>query len=455
MALEKEREIFEEYPIPKAVATLAIPTVITQIITFVYNLVDTWYVGLTNDSAMIAALSVCMPLYILMAAIANLFGIGATSVISRSLGEKKIERARNAFSFALYGGIIASIVYGIAIGLFRDKLTYLIGGTIESYHHIQKYMFWTMLVGALPTILNSLFGHLIRSIGDSKTASFGMGLGSVVNIVLDPIFMFVLLPKGNEVEAAAIATLIANCVATIYFIIYIRKHSDNPVFTLSYKYALNDKKAIKELLTIGFPAALNTTLAMVSNMFANSLVSGYGSIAVAGMGIAKKINTLAFNVTMGLTQGVLPLIGYNYASKNHDRMKKTIRFMLTVALIFTISCGVIFILNADLLVSFFIKDMDTINEGKQFLHVIALGVPLAAITYSMNAIFQALGEKKKAFILSILRKGCLDIPLMYIFMAKVGKLGIVIATPIAEFISASLALILLLTTFKKLKKGME
>ena len=171
------------------------------------------------------------------------------------------------------------------------------------------------------------------------------------------------------------------------------------------------------------------------------------------MGIAKKINTLAFNVTMGLTQGVLPLIGYNFAAKNHERMKKTISFMLTIALIFTISCAFIFISNDDLLVSFFIKDIDTINEGKQFLNVIALGVPLAAITYSMNAIFQALGEKKKAFILSILRKGCLDIPLMYLFMAKVGKLGIVIATPIAEIISASLALILLLTTFKKLKKG--
>ena len=194
---------------------------------------------------------------------------------------------------------------------------------------------------------------------------------------------------------------------------------------------------------------------MVSNIFANALVSGYGSVAVAGMGIAKKINTLAFNVTMGLTQGVLPLIGYNYASKNHERMKKTISFMLTIALIFTISCAIIFILNDDLLVSFFIKDMDTINEGKQFLNVIALGVPLAAITYSMNAIFQALGEKKKAFILSILRKGCLDIPLMYLFMAKIGKLGIVIATPIAEIISASLALIILMTTFKKLKKGMD
>lgn len=455
MALEKERQIFEDYSIPKAVATLAIPTVLTQIITFVYNLVDTWFVGLTNNSAMIAALSVCMPLYILMAAIANLFGIGATSVISRSLGEKKIEKARNAFSFALYGGIIASIIYALIILIFKDKLTYLVGGTIESYAHIQKYMFWTMIIGACPTILNSLFGHLIRSIGDSKTASFGMGLGSIVNIILDPIFMFILLPSGNEVEAAAIATLIANCVATIYFIIYIHKHNDNPVFTLSYQYACKDSKVIKELLTIGFPAALNTTLAMVSNIFANALVSGYGSIAVAGMGIAKKINTLAFNVTMGLTQGVLPLIGYNFAAKNHERMKKTISFMLTVALIFTISCAFVFISNDDLLVSFFIKDIDTINEGTQFLKVIALGVPLAAITYSMNAIFQALGEKKKAFILSILRKGCLDIPLMYLFMDKVGKLGIVLATPIAEIISASLALILLLTTFKKLKKGMD
>ena len=453
MSLRKETEIFENYSIPRAVAALAVPTVITQIITIIYNFADTWYVGLTNNSAAIAALSVCMPIYVLMAAIANLFGIGASSVISRSLGSRMPEKARRAFSFALWGGIAVSTLYSVLIVLFRSELAYLIGGDVDSYDFIQKYMFWTMIVGSLPTVLNSLFGHLIRSVGASKQASFGMSLGAVMNIILDPIFMFVLLPKGHEVEGAAIATMLSNCCATLYFFLYLNKTKESPVFTLSPSYALEDCKVWSEVLSIGFPAALSTSLAMLSNIFANSLVSGYGSKAVAGMGIAKKINTLAFNITLGLTQGVLPLIGYNYAAKKYKRMKDIVLFTLGVALSFTCFCVVLFEFNREFLVEFFIKDLDTIYEGQRFLSVVALGVPLCAITYTMNTVFQATGQRKKSFVLSILRKGLLDIPLMFVFRSMFERLGVVMATPVAEGISAIIAFVLFIPMVKELLKN--
>ena len=450
MSLRKETEIFENYSIPKAVAALALPTVITQIITIVYNFADTWYVGLTNNSAAIAALSVCMPIYVLMAAIANLFGIGASSVISRSLGARMPEKARRAFSFAFWGGIVVSILYSVIILLFRSELAYLIGGDADSFDFIQKYMFWTMIIGSLPTVLNSLFGHLIRSVGASKQASFGMSLGAVMNIILDPIFMFVLLPKGHEVEGAAIATMLSNCCATLYFFFYLKQVKDSPVFTLAPSYALEDRKVWAEVLSIGLPAALSTSLAMLSNIFANSLVSNYGSKAVAGMGIAKKINTLAFNITLGLTQGVLPLIGYNYAAKKYKRMKDIVLFTLGVALSFTCFCVLLFEFNREFLVQFFIKDQETIYEGQRFLSIIALGVPLCAITYTMNTVFQATGQRKKSFILSILRKGLLDIPLMFLFRGLFERLGVVMATPVAEGISAIIAFVLFIPMVKKL-----
>ena len=450
MSLRKETEIFENYSIPKAVAALALPTVITQIITIIYNFADTWYVGLTNNSAAIAALSVCMPIYVLMAAIANLFGIGASSVISRSLGARMPEKARRAFSFAFWGGIVVSILYSVIILLFRSELAYLIGGDADSFDFIQKYMFWTMIIGSLPTVLNSLFGHLIRSVGASKQASFGMSLGAVMNIILDPIFMFVLLPKGHEVEGAAIATMLSNCCATLYFFFYLKQVKDSPVFTLAPSYALEDRKVWVEVLSIGLPAALSTSLAMLSNIFANSLVSNYGSKAVAGMGIAKKINTLAFNITLGLTQGVLPLIGYNYAAKKYKRMKDIVLFTLGVALSFTCFCVLLFEFNREFLVQFFIKDQETIYEGQRFLSIIALGVPLCAITYTMNTVFQATGQRKKSFILSILRKGLLDIPLMFLFRGMFERLGVVMATPVAEGISAIIAFVLFIPMVKKL-----
>lgn len=450
MSLRKETEIFENYSIPKAVAALALPTVITQIITIIYNFADTWYVGLTNNSAAIAALSVCMPIYVLMAAIANLFGIGASSVISRSLGARMPEKARRAFSFAFWGGIVVSILYSVIILLFRSELAYLIGGDADSFDFIQKYMFWTMIIGSLPTVLNSLFGHLIRSVGASKQASFGMSMGAVMNIILDPIFMFVLLPKGHEVEGAAIATMLSNCCATLYFFFYLKQVKDSPVFTLAPSYALEDCKIWAEVLSIGLPAALSTSLAMLSNIFANSLVSNYGSKAVAGMGIAKKINTLAFNITLGLTQGVLPLIGYNYAAKKYKRMKDIVLFTLGAALSFTCFCVLLFEFNREFLVQFFIKDQETIYEGQRFLSIIALGVPLCAITYTMNTVFQATGQRKKSFILSILRKGLLDIPLMFLFRGMFERLGVVMATPVAEGISAIIAFVLFIPMVKEL-----
>lgn len=450
MSLRKETEVFENYSIPKAVAALALPTVITQIITIIYNFADTWYVGLTNNSAAIAALSVCMPIYVLMAAIANLFGIGASSVISRSLGARMPEKARRAFSFAFWGGIVVSILYSVIILLFRSELAYLIGGDADSFDFIQKYMFWTMIIGSLPTVLNSLFGHLIRSVGASKQASFGMSLGAVMNIILDPIFMFVLLPKGHEVEGAAIATMLSNCCATLYFFFYLKQVNDSPVFTLAPSYALEDCKVWAEVLSIGLPAALSTSLAMLSNIFANSLVSNYGSKAVAGMGIAKKINTLAFNITLGLTQGVLPLIGYNYAARKYKRMKDIVLFTLGVALSFTCFCVLLFEFNREFLVQFFIKDQETIYEGQRFLSIIALGVPLCAITYTMNTVFQATGQRKKSFILSILRKGLLDIPLMFLFRGMFERLGVVMATPVAEGISAIIAFVLFIPMVKEL-----
>lgn len=455
MSLRKETEVFENYSIPKAVAALAVPTVITQIITIIYNFADTWYVGLTNNSAAIAALSVCMPIYVLMAAIANLFGIGASSVISRSLGAKKPEKARRAFSFAFWGGIAAAVVYSLLIFVFRSKLAYLIGGDADSYEFIQQYMFWTMIVGSLPTVLNSLFGHLIRSVGASKQASFGMSLGALMNIALDPLFMFVLLPAGHEVEGAAIATMLSNTIATAYFFLYLRKTKESPVFTLSPSFAIEDKGVWSEVLSIGFPAALSTSLAMLSNIFANSLVSDFGSKAVAGMGIAKKINTLAFNITMGLTQGVLPLIGYNYAAKKYKRMKNVIWFTLGVALTFTCCCVVLFELQRGMLVSFFIKDAETIDQGQKFLSMIALGVPLCAITYTMNTVFQATGQRKKAFVLSILRKGVLDIPLMFVFRGLFERVGVVMATPVAEGISAVVAFVMFMPMIKELIQSSE
>ena len=443
--------IFEEAPVAQAVFTMAIPTIITQLINIVYNFADAWYVGRTGSAAMMAALSVSLPIFIIIQALANLFGIGGASAISRALGRQNTKRARKIFAFSLFGGLMAAILYGIVILFVRPFLIPLIGGNTDSYPYIYDYMFWTMVVGAVPTLGNALCGHLVRSIGAAKEAGFGMSMGGVLNIILDPIFMFVLLPRGMEVTGAAIATCLSNTAALTYFIIYLYRHRDNPVFTFSPADFTVLEGIPGEVFSIGTAAALQTTLAMVSNIFANKLVVEYGTAAVAGMGIAKKVNMIAFNTSLGLTQGVLPLIAYNYGARKFERMNEVIRFTAAVALGYTTCCTIFFRVFARQFITFFISDPASVEFGTRFLSVIAFAAPLCALSFMANTIFQAAGRRRSSFILSIMRKGVVDIPAMYVFKMLLGLNGVTLATPFAEVTSAITAAVL----YRKFKKDLE
>lgn len=452
-------DIFENYSIPKAFIALAVPTIISQIIGIIYNYADAFFLGKTNNADAVAAISVAMPVFIIMVALANLFGIGGSSLIARYLGRKENKKAKGVFAFSIWGAILISISYSLILLIFHKPLIYLVGGSDVTYKYIYDYMVITMIIGSVPTILNNVFGHLVRSVGASTQASIGMASGAILNIILDPIFMFVILPPGNEVIGAALATLIGNIVAVIYFIIYIYK-SKHEVFSLNPKDVTFKHGIPKEVLFIGFPAALSTTLAMVSNIVANRLIpiglsKELQSPAIAGLGIAKKINTLAFNICMGITQGMLPFIAYNYASKDVKRMNKGIVFMFATAIGFSLVAIALFFIFTKGFVSFFIKEEKSVYYGIEYLKIIAVAVPLCSICFSANTVFQAAGKKLYSFILSILRKGVLDIPLMFFLKNKIGELGVLWATPIAEVLSVFVAVTFLIFFIKGMNKKIK
>ena len=386
-----------------------------------------------------------------MTGLSNLFGIGGSSVISRSLGAKKEDDAKSAFAFALFGGVAAAVVYSVLIYFFGKNLVYLIGGDKASAEYIVEYLFWTIVVGGVPTMLSSLFGHLVRSVGKSRVSGFVMSLGAVLNILLDPLFMFVILPKGREVAGAAIATMLSNTISAIVFVIFILKSKED-VFTLNPKNVKLKGHVPVEILATGAPACLSTCLAMVSNIAANKLMSDYGTAAVAGLGIAKKSNTLAFNINMGLTQGVLPLIGYNFAAKNYDRMKKTIFFTFGITISFSVLCTFVYRTFPEPIIKFFIDEPETVASGTKLLPTLAIAVVFCAMTYLMNTIFQATGRKFYSLLTSMMRKGIFDIPLMFLFKKYLDETGIVIATPTAEILSIFVSAFLLLKFLKSLKK---
>ena len=449
---EKNRTyLFESAPVPTAVLTLVVPTVVSQILTIIYNFADTWFVGRTENEAAVAAISVAMPLFIVMTGLSNLFGIGGASVISRSLGAKKEDDARNAFSFALWGGVVAAVLYSVLVYFFGKNVVFLIGGDEKSSEYIVEYLFWTIVVGGVPTMLVGLFGHLVRSVGKSRVSGLVMSLGAVLNIALDPLFMFVILPEGKEVAGAAIATMLSNVISAVVFVVYILK-SDEEVFALNPENIKLSGHVPGEILATGAPACLSTCLAMVSNIAANKLMSDYGTAAVAGLGIAKKSNTLAFNINMGLTQGVLPLVGYNFAAGNYERMKKTIFFTFGVTISFSVLCTFVYRTFPEPIIKFFINEPETVAAGTKLLPTLAIAVVFCAMTYLMNTIFQATGRKFYSLLTSMMRKGIFDIPLMFLFKKYLDETGIVIATPTAEILSIFVSAFLLFKFLKSLKK---
>lgn len=445
-------ELFERRPVPKAVFALVLPTVISQLITVAYNMADTFFIGQIGDPNQVAASSLCMGLFIFLTGIANLFGIGGASLISRALGVGDRERAKKAAAFSIWTAGCVGLVYGIVLYLLRDTVLPLIGANADTAGYCMQYILWTISVGAVPTVLNATFAHLVRAEGHSRQASIGMALGGVLNMVLDPLFIS---GFGLEIAGAAMATMLSNLIATFYFIIFIRKHRDSLVISLNPRYYTWKQRIPVDILLVGFPSCAMNMLAVLSNIFLNRLMASYCNEAVAGLGIAKKIDMLSFAVATGISQGVLPLIGYNYSAKNYKRMmaavKTTFAISLTVAVV-----GVILLLTcATPIVRAFIDDPLTVEYGQRFQRIMCITGPCIAVSLIIMTLFQAVGKKTQPLILSFLRKGSLDIPLMFLMNDLIGIDGIAWAPPIADAAAMVVALALFLPFWKQLSRELH
>lgn len=449
-ASQREKYIFECAPVPKAVAALVLPTVVSQLITIVYNLADTFFVGRLGDETMVAAVTLCMPIYMLLTALANLFGIGGASVMSRALGSGDRSRASSAAAFSVWGGVIAAAVVSLAFGFFRTPLLTAFGAEGARLQYASDYLIYTIVAGAIPTVLSSVLSHLVRAEGKALHSGIGLSLGGLLNVALDPLFVFE-EGFGMGVSGAALATLISNVVSAIYFVAVILR-SRGSVVTLRPSRRSFSPRVAASVLSIGLPACLMSLMTTCSNLVVNYLMAAYGDAAIAGIGVAKRINMASFAITQGITQGALPLIGYNYASGNSARMRKSILFMTACTLIFAAICLVISLTCSERLIRAFIDNDETVRYGTRFLNIICYAVLSAGIGFVAVTVFQATGKKGRALVLSVLRKGGLDIPLMFILDPIYPAVGIAMATPIADYTAALIALVLLGTFLFSPKK---
>ena len=440
----KEYQLFEKAPVLISISRLALPTVAGQIILVLYNMADTFFIGMTGSDAKLTAVTVCMPAFMFLSAVSNLFGVGGSSEISRALGRKRLKHAAATSSFSFWGCVCVTLLYSLSVSIFMDHYVDLLGGGAQDVHlYAKDYLLPTVVWGGLGTSMNALLAHLLRSEGRSVQASVGIIAGGIMNIVLDPLFMFYLLPAGLEVAGAAYATALSNLMATLYFLGVIWRRGRHTVINFAPRPSNWDAQLVKNVLSTGLPACVMTLFENISFAVLDKLLMAHGTMVQAGIGVAKKVNMLAHCIVRGMTQGVLPLIAYNYASQNYRRMNEVVRASMLISIALASFCMGVCLFWSDALIGMFISgETDSLRYGATFLRILCLGGPVSACAYSIISFFQAVNRGRKSFILAILRKGVLDIPLMFVLGTCFPVYGVVWATPAADCVCCIVALAL-------------
>lgn len=398
----EQKELMGSLKVSKAVAKMAIPSVISSLVTVVYNMADTFFVGQTNDPLQVAAVSLTNPIFILFMAFANMFGMGGSAVASMAMGEKKEERAKNASAFVAYASFFVGIVFAASLLLFMRPLLTLFGADAQTYALARGYTLH-ISYGAPFIIWSAAASFVVRADGASREAMIGSMIGTIANIVLDPVFISGL---GMGAAGAAIATTIGNILACLYYLWYFMKKSR------CLSIAPKDFKCGNGILTgvcaTGFPTAIFSVLMSISTIILNQILVVYGNAPVAAIGIVFKANMFITFLQLGLANGVQPLLGYNYGAGNRERFIAVDRFTKKCCLIVGILATALFFVLREPIIRLFINDADIIYYGVKMLVAYMLSGPFIGILFVNMNCLQSTGNALPATILSVLRQALTD-----------------------------------------------
>lgn len=438
-------------PIPKAVMQLAIPTVISSLVMVIYNLADTYFVGMLNDPTQNAAVTLAAPVLLAFNAINNLFGVGSSSMMSRALGSKDMDTVYKSSAFGFYCALFSGLLFSVLYTVFSAPLLVVLGANAETAQATGEYLLWTVSFGAAPAILNVVMAYLVRAEGASLHASIGTMSGCLLNILLDPIFV---LPWGLNLGAAGAgcATFISNCVACLYFFVLLFVRRGRTYVCINPRQFRPTMRIVRGVCGVGIPASIQNLLNVTGMTVLNNFAASFGSDAVAAMGIAQKINTVPFQVALGISQGIMPLISYNYASGNTRRMKKTFFFTARISLSFLFLVMIAYLVFAGDLVRMFMDNEQIVAYGTSFLRGMCLAMPFLCMDFLAVGVFQACGLGKEAFIFAVLRKIVLEIPALFILNWLFPLYGLAYAQLVAEVILAAAAIIVLARLFRRLER---
>lgn len=446
---DKKIRLLRDEKVSKAILKLSIPMVMGMMIQVLYNLVDTYFIGMLNDANQLAAANISLPVFMMLMAIAGIIGSGSSSYISRCLGNKDYEEANKTISIATGILIIMSIIVMIAGIFMSPNIAKGLGANDATFNYTYKYIF-IMFIGAIPVMCSYALGQLLRSEGNIMQSVIGLTLGTVINIVLDPVFIFGL---KMEITGAAIATIIGQISTLLYFMYAFLKGKTTLKINLKkFKY---DKNIFKEIFTIGVPASLNQMLMGVATVIVNNIAVGYGTLTVAGMGVAMKIMTIGTFVFMGFSAGCQPLVGYNYGCNNIPRVKEIIKKGIIITSMIGLILALIFGVFANSLIGLFTSEPEVINKGTIILRALIISLPFVGGQMISTTSAQSMGKVVVAFILSISRQGLLYMPLLIILNKVFGFSGFIYAQPITDMIMLTFSSVLLFKVMPKENNSYE
>ncbi|MBQ3973532.1 MAG: MATE family efflux transporter [Lachnospiraceae bacterium] len=418
---------------------MAVPTIMGQLIVLIYNMADTFFIGRTNNPAMVAGASLILPIFNISLSIAGLAGVGGGSQISRLLGERRHEEAERVSSFSIWFSLMIGGLFSLLVLIFMEPLLIFLGAGSQTEGYAASYAFCVIVLGGIPTVMTNVLSNLIRSVGESGRAGFGVMMGGIINMILDPIFMFLLFPRGMEIVGAGTATCLSNCISCAYFLITILRMGKDSVIRLGFPARLPHRSSIRMIFTVGIPSSVATLLFDLDYVVIDRLMSSYSDTALAAIGIVLKAERLPLNVGIGICQGMVPIVAYNYASGNHKRMHETIRFSRTSGIVFALASICMYEILAPYIMRFFIDDTATVALGTGFLRIRSLATVLMFLSFFHVHLFNSFGRGREALFLGVVRWAVFNIPMLFLLNRIFGMYGIVWSQFTADILTVSLS----------------
>jgi multidrug efflux pump len=445
---DKNIELMEKAPIPKAILSLALPTVFSSIVILIYNLADTYFIGMLDDMYQLGAVSLAYPIFTVVQAIGNIFAIGVSPYISRCLGAQEHEKVKKASSVAIWTSAIVTLVLTAIYFIFNSRFLNMLGTDEHTFAPTKQYLDICILFGVFMT-LQTVMSSFLRAEGKIKYSVIGMIIGSVSNIILDPIFI---LPQGLNmgVGGAAWATIIGNAVSVIFFVIVFFK--GKATVSIRLRDFKPSKAIYSEVVRIGIPSSAGQILMGITNMVFNVLAVGYGDYVIPAYGVAGKMIFIAITIVNGYTSGYMPFAGYNFGAKNMKRVRSAFKFTVISSTVMCLVLLIPFLFLARTFMGAFNSNPNVIDTGVRFLQMYAICLPFLGLQFTFMSTLQVLGKAFRAMIVTIGRQTVFFFPLIYTLNHFFGFSGLIITNSIADIITTLVAFLLAVAPLRQMMK---